>query len=310
MDRQREVIMNRRKYGQRVMGQKQPTLLPVTEPGELMKFLMEKLPAMARNNIKSLLTHHQVLVDEKVVTQYNHPLKAGQEVVVDWSLVRDEGQSRGLKVLYEDNDLIVIDKPAGLLSMASDQEKTYTAYHQLTDYVRQTNPDARIFIVHRLDRDTSGVMLFAKNEESKHRLQDNWKDMMVDRAYVAVVEGKVEKKAGSIKSWLKETKTKLMYSSSIPQDGLEAITHYKVLQATPKYSLLELRLETGRKNQIRVHMKDIGHSIAGDKKYGAATNPLGRLGLHAHILAFKHPVTGDLMRFETEVPKKFSRLFK
>ncbi|HCF69997.1 MAG TPA: RluA family pseudouridine synthase, partial [Syntrophomonas sp.] len=171
--------------------------------------------------------------------------------VVNWSLVRDEGHRQGLKILYEDVDLIVIDKPAGLLSMASDKEKLYTAYHQLTDYVRQTNPDNHLFIVHRLDRDTSGVMLFAKNEEAKHKLQDAWKQMVVDRAYVAVVEGKVEKKEGSIKSWLKETKTRLMYSSSKSGDGLEAITHYKVLKASPQYSLLEIRLETGRKNQIR-----------------------------------------------------------
>jgi 23S rRNA pseudouridine1911/1915/1917 synthase len=300
--------MNKRNYEERPMKQKQPTRLQVTEAGELMKFLLEKLPALTRNNIKSLLVHRQVLVDEQVVTRYNHPLQKGQEVVVNWSLVRDEGHRQGLKILYEDADLIVIDKPAGLLSMASDKEKIYTAYHQLTDYVRQTNPDNHLFIVHRLDRDTSGVMLFAKNEEVKHKLQDAWKQMVADRAYVAVVEGKVEKKEGNIKSWLKETKTRLMYSSSKPGDGLEAITHYKVLKASPQYSLLEIRLETGRKNQIRVHMKDIGHSIAGDKKYGAATNPIGRLGLHAHILAFNHPTSGELMRFETEVPRKFSRL--
>lgn len=302
--------MNRRNYGQRAAEPKRQTRLPVTEQGELMKFLIEKLPAMARNNIKSLLTHHQILVDGQVVTQYNHPLRVGQQVDVNWSIVRDEGQSRGLKILYEDSDLIVINKPAGLLSMASDAEKIYTAYHQLTDYVRETNPENKIFIVHRLDRDTSGVMLFAKNEEVKHLLQDAWKEMVVDRAYVAAVEGKVEKEEGGITSWLKETKTRLMYSSSMPEDGLQATTHYKVLQATSKYSLLEIRLETGRKNQIRVHMKDIGHSIVGDKKYGASSNPLGRLGLHAHILAFKHPVTGELMRFETEVPKEFSRLLK
>lgn len=300
--------MNKRNYQERPMKHKQPTQLPVIEAGELMKFLLEKLPALTRNNIKSLLAHRQVMVDEQVVTRYNHPLQKGQEVVVNWSLVRDEGHRQGLKILYEDVDLIVIDKPAGLLSMASDKEKLYTAYHQLTDYVRQTNPDNHLFIVHRLDRDTSGVMLFAKNEEAKHKLQDAWKQMVVDRAYVAVVEGKVEKKEGSIKSWLKETKTRLMYSSSKSGDGLEAITHYKVLKASPQYSLLEIRLETGRKNQIRVHMKDIGHSIAGDKKYGAATNPIGRLGLHAHILAFNHPTSGELMRFETEVPRKFSRL--
>jgi 23S rRNA pseudouridine1911/1915/1917 synthase len=174
--------------------------------------------------------------------------------------------------------------------MASDVEKQYTAYHQLTDYVRRSNPENRIFIVHRLDRDTSGVMLFAKNEEVKHLLQDAWKELVVDRAYVAVVQGRVEKKEGTIKSWL--------------------LTQYKVLQSTAKYSLLEIRLETGRKNQIRVHMKDIGHSIVGDKKYGSTINPITRLGLHAHILAFHHPITGELMRFETEVPKKFSRLFK
>jgi 23S rRNA pseudouridine1911/1915/1917 synthase len=277
---------------------------------ELMQFLIEKMPNKARNNIKSLLTHRQVLVGEKVVTQYNQPLRPGQEVVINWSLVRDEEQIKGLKIIYEDSEIIVIDKPAGLLSIASDVEKKYTAYHQLTDYVRANNPENRIFIVHRLDRDTSGVMLFSKNEEVKHLLQDSWKDLVVDRAYIAVVEGQLEKKAGTVKSWLKETKTKLMYSSSISGDGLEAITHYQVLQSVSKYTLLEIRLETGRKNQIRVHMKDIGHSIIGDKKYGSTTNPIGRLCLHAHILSFKHPVTGELMRFETEVPKKFSRLFR
>jgi 23S rRNA pseudouridine1911/1915/1917 synthase len=300
-------------YGQRgkQAGKERQTRIPVSQPAELMTFLIENLPKETRNNIKSLLTHRQVLVNEKVVTQYNYLLQTGQEVVVNWSLVRDEkNQTKGLKIIYEDSEIIVIDKPAGLLSIASNVEKLYTAYHQLTDYVRHSNPENRIFIVHRLDRDTSGVMLFSKNEEVKHLLQDAWKDIVVDRAYIAVVEGQVEKKEGNVKSWLKETKTKLMYSSSKSGDGLEAITHYKVLQTVPKYSLLEIILETGRKNQIRVHMKDIGHSIIGDKKYGSTTNPIARLGLHAHILTFHHPVTGELMRFETEVPKKFSRLFK
>ena len=300
---------NYRKRGNTTSKEQQTRLL-VSEPAELMVFLIEKMPDQARNNIKSLLTHRQVLVDEKVVTQYNHLLSVGQEVVVNWSLVRDEEHLKGLKIIYEDSELIVIDKPAGLLSMASDNEKQRTAYHQLTDYVRRTNPENRIFIVHRLDRDTSGVMLFAKNEAVKHLFQDSWKETMVDRAYIAVVEGCVKKQEDTVRSWLLETKTKLMYSSFKPGEGLEAITHYKMLQATAKYSLLEIRLETGRKNQIRVHMKDIGHSIIGDKKYGSTTDPIRRLGLHAHILAFRHPLSGEIMRFETEVPKQFSRLFK
>lgn len=292
--------------------QKSLTHLQVSQPAELMHFLLEKLPDQGRNNIKSLLTHRQVIVGDQVVTQHNYPLQPGQEVHINWNLVRDEakGKAKELKIIYEDNELIVIDKPAGLLSMASDSEKQNTAYHQLTDYVRLNNPNQRIFIVHRLDRDTSGVMLFAKNEAVKRTLQDNWKEVVSDRAYIAVVEGQVKKKSGTIKSWLLETKTGLMYSSSTPGDGLEAITHYRLLKAGDKYSLLEVRLETGRKNQIRVHMKDIEHPIAGDKKYGATTNPCGRLGLHAHLLSFHHPISKELLRFETEVPKAFSRLFK
>ncbi len=291
-------------------GPNRQTHLDVAEPEELMKFLIDKLPNKSRNNIKSLLTHRQVLVDEQVVTQYNYPLQVGQKVIIDWVLVRDEKPGRGLRIIYEDKDIIIIDKPSGLLSIASDKEKQRTAYRQLTDYVRLNDVENRIFIVHRLDRETSGVMLFAKNEDIKRSLQDNWKETVVDRAYIAVVEGKIEKKEGKIKSWLQETKTRLVYSGSSPEDGQEAVTHYKVLEAGTRYSLLEIRLETGRKNQIRVHMKDIGHSIIGDKKYGAMTNPIGRLGLHAHILSFYHPVSGKLMRFETEVPKKFSQLFK
>lgn len=292
--------------------QKRLTQLQVSQPAELMQFLLEQLPDQGRNNIKSLLTHRQINVDDQAVTQYNYPLQPGQEVSINWNLVRDEakGKVKDLKIIYEDTDLIVVDKPAGLLSMASDSEKQNTAYHQLTDYVRLSHPDQRIFIVHRLDRDTSGVMLFAKNEAVKRALQDNWKDAVVDRAYIAVVEGQVKKKSDTIKSWLLETKTGLMYSSSTKGDGLEAITHYRLLKASDKYSLLEVRLETGRKNQIRVHMKDLGHPIAGDKKYGSTTNPCGRLGLHAHLLSFHHPVSGELLRFETEVPKTFARLFK
>lgn len=295
---------------EKTRGADRETRLRAEQPAELMTFLMEKLPGQSRNNIKSLLTHRQVKVEGQVVSQYNHLLKPGQEVLVNWALVRDKEAEKSFRIIYEDADIIVIDKPAGLLTIATDAEKERTAYHQLTDYVQIQNPDQRIFIVHRLDRDTSGVMLFARNESVKKMFQDNWKELMTERAYIAVVEGRLNKKEGTVKSWLLETKTKLMYSSARPGAGLEAITHYKVLMDSSRYSLLEIRLETGRKNQIRVHMQDMGHSIIGDKKYGAKTNPIGRLGLHASILAFRHPVTNEMMRFETEVPKKFSRLLK
>lgn len=285
------------------------THMKVFEPVELLRFLMDSMSKHSRNSIKSLLTRGQVSVDGKVVKQYNHLLRAEQAVTINWSIVRSEEEDKGLKIIYEDADLIIIDKPTGLLTVASDTEKMHTAYHQLMNYVRKTNSENRIFIVHRLDRDTSGVMLFAKNEEVKKLLQDSWKEIVVERAYIAVVEGSVRQKEGTIKSWLLETKTKVMYSSSKPGEGLVAITHYKVLQNTAKYSLLELHLETGRKNQIRVHMKDIGHSIIGDKKYGSRTNPLGRLALHAKVLSFHHPVTKALMRFETEIPQNFKQLF-
>lgn len=289
---------------------KRLTTLPVVAPTDLMTFLIQQLPAQGRNNIKSLLSHRQVLVDGHPITRHDHPLQVGQEVTINWSLIRDKSHSPGLKIVFEDEAIIVIDKPAGLLSIASDQEKLSTAYRQVTDHVRVDDPDNRIFIVHRLDRETSGLMLFAKNEVIKHQLQDNWPTAVVDRAYIAVVEGRLDKSEGTIRSWLRETKTKLVYSSFTPGDGTEAITDYRVLQTCKNFTMVEVRLETGRKNQIRVHMKDILHPIIGDKKYGSGAGPIGRLGLHAHILAFHHPVTKEILHFETEVPHKFSQLFK
>lgn len=289
-----------------------PTRLRVETPAALLDFLLSALPDQGRNNIKSLLTHRQVAVGDNVTSQHNYPLQPGDEVVINWGLVRDQGRTGrgGLHIIYEDDAILVIDKPPGLLSIATDSEKSQTAYHQLTDYVRENDPHQRIFIVHRLDRDTSGLMVFAKSEPVKRILQDGWKEMVVDRAYVALVEGRPAQSAGKVRSWLRSTKTGLIYSSSTPGDGLEAVTHYQVLKAGTAFSLLEIRLETGRKNQIRVHMKDLGHPIAGDKKYGAAANPIGRLGLHAHLLAFYHPLTRELLRFETEIPSTFTRLVK
>lgn len=303
-NKQHKVQQNGQPKGQ------QPIEYTVTEPSELMKFLMDKMPSKGRNHIKSLLSRKQVSVNNKVITQYNHPLEVGQQVEINMSMVGETLQPQGMKIIFEDDDVIVIDKQAGLLSIASNLEKEFTAYHQLMDYVKQTNPKNRIFVVHRLDRETSGVMMFAKSEQIQQSLQHAWEEAVIDRAYVVAVEGTVRKPEGVITSWLKETKTLKMYSNPTPNGGQEAVTHYKLLQSTNGYSLLEVRLETGRKNQIRVHMEDIGHPVVGDKKYGSLRNPLGRLGLHARILAFYHPVTGKEMRFETDIPEKFLRLFR
>jgi len=216
-------------------------------------------------------------------------------------------KNRKFNIIYEDKDIIVIDKPAGMLSVSTDRDSENTAFRMVNDYMRSKR--GRVWIVHRLDRETSGVMLFAKSEKIKLLLQDNWEDMAIKRSYIAVVEGNVTVPERKITSWLKQTKTLRVYSSEKQGDGKHAITNYKVLKTSPDYSLLDISLETGRKNQIRVHMKDIGHPIAGDKKYGAETNPLGRIGLHASLLTLKHPITEEEMNFKAKTPKGFLKFF-
>jgi 23S rRNA pseudouridine1911/1915/1917 synthase len=290
--------------------QPRETHMVVTEQIELMKFLLEKLAGKGRNQIKGILARGQISVEGKKTTQYNHLLEIGQTVAISWSLVENEKPISGLKILFEDEDLIVINKEAGLLSIASEKEKSETAYHLLMEHVRRKHPKNRVFVVHRLDRDTSGVMMYAKSKEVQQSLQNSWKESVQDRRYVALVEGAVQKPDGTITSWLTESKTLKMYSSPTPNGGQKAVTHYKVLQKNKNYSLLEIQLETGRKNQIRVHMQELGHSIVGDKKYGSTQNPIGRMGLHALGITFRHPTTDQLMNFETDIPGKFSRMVK
>ncbi|SET93512.1 RluA family pseudouridine synthase [Paenibacillus sp. NFR01] len=277
----------------------------VAEPAELLPFLLEHMTGKGRNAVKAILTRGQVTVNGQPLTRHNYPLKAGDNVAVNLEKPAEVKPLTLLTILYEDNDIIVIEKEAGLLSISTGDETELTAYRQLMDYVRIANPKNRIFVVHRLDRDTSGVMMFAKSEKIQQALQDNWKEAVKERAYVALVEGAVKKPEGTISSWLKETSTLKMYSSPHEGDGQHAVTHYKLIQGNRHFSLLDVHLETGRKNQIRVHLSDIGHPIAGDKKYGAETKAVGRLGLHARILSFTHPTTGELLTFESDIPKTF-----
>ena len=292
------------------MKEKRNLTFKVKEQNELMKFLIENLPNKNRNNIKSLLKNKQVLVDGAAISQFNHPLNPGQEVMITESRFSDKDM-KGIKVVYEDEYLIAVEKASGILSIATDKEREKTAYNIVKNYVKSRNPLEKLFIVHRLDRETSGVMIFAKTEEMQQILQTNWQKMVLERTYVAVVEGKVEKNSDTIVSYLKENSAFVTFSNDKEIEGSKkAITHYTVLKRSKGFSLVEANIETGRKNQIRVHMQSLGHSVVGDKKYGATTNPLGRLGLHAKSIIFKHPKTGKVLSFQTGIPAKFSGMFK
>lgn len=285
------------------------TKFKVSEEMELMQFLMLKFKGKSRTAIKSMLSHKQVIVDNKINTQFNFILKPGSEVVVNSQKPQKEVKLKGLDIIYEDDHIIVIKKEAGLLSISTDKKDCVTAYGLLSEYVKEADPSNHIYVLHRLDRETSGVMMFAKNPEVKSVLQSDWQETVMERCYYVVVEGNVEKDSGTIVSWLTENKNFVVFSSPTDNGGQKAVTHYKVLQRSRSYSLVEVKLETGRKNQIRVHMQDLGHSVIGDKKYGATKNPINRLALHAYLLVFKHPITNEIMRFETSVPDEFKIIF-
>ena len=282
----------------------------VKENTTLLEFLLANLKGQSRNNVKSLLTHRQVLIDGAPVTQYDFVLSSGDIVMIAPAPVRKiTNPKEKLDIIYEDDELIAINKPSGLLSIASDREKELTAYRLLMDHVRLSNPRNRIYVVHRIDKDTSGVLIVAKNEKLRDLLQDRWNNIVKFRGYYAIIEGQLKDKEGKIKSWLREASTNLMYSSRKPGDGKESITNYRVIKEIPEYSLLDVNIETGRKNQIRVHMKDLGHNIIGDDRYGATKDPLKRLGLHAYSLEFIHPIKKKMMKFEAKMPAEFVSMF-
>ncbi len=215
---------------------------------------------------------------------------------------------RGLEIIYEDKDILVVDKPAGLLTVRTETDKTRTAYYILTDYVRKgcAKSQNRIFTVHRLDQWTSGVLVFAKSEEVKLLLQAQWKD--TEKKYIGVVHGQLAQKEGIISSYLAENKAFVVYSTTDTTKGKLAQTAYKVLKETKQFSLLEITLLTGRKNQIRVHLADKGHPIVGDRKYGKTEDGNKRLALHSKSISLKHPATGQQMTFETGLPGYFNKL--
>lgn len=280
----------------------------VEAPAGLLEFVAEHLKDMKRTRLKQMLAHNQIAVNDRPERQFDRTLASGDMVKVNFVREFRVFRHRRLKIVYEDDYIIVVDKGYGLLSMGNDKVKDGTAYSILRDYVKWNNPANKIFIVHRLDRDTSGLMMFAKTQEAKEKMQHNWNNMVLNRKYLAVVEGAPEQADGTVRSYLVENSQYEVYSTEDSSKGQLAVTRYRTLQAGRHFALLEVELDTGRKNQIRVHMSDLGHPISGDRKYGAGASPIHRLALHAQTLRFIHPITCREMNFSTPIPASFMSL--
>ena len=278
----------------------------VAQEALLIEFLMEKMHGISRNRAKALISNRVVLVNNAITTHPLTELKAGQVLQVDRSKRKMAFHSNELDIVYEDPYLLIIDKHPGLLSM-SNNSRQQTVQTVLNRYLEKGGGRNTSHLVHRLDRDTSGLMVYAKDVQTQQSLVRGWQELVTDRRYIALVEGELENPRGVVKSWLTEDKRFVTHSSPVDNGGKFAVTHYNVLASSNGYSLVECELETGRKNQIRVHMADLGHPVVGDHKYGSDNDPIRRLGLHAYMLCFTHPVTGKHMRFETPVPVLFEK---
>lgn len=281
--------------------------IPVREDSTLMEFLLKQM-GISKNRAKDLLSGRAVTVDRKLTTHFDTPLHPGQVVRVSRHRQNTMLLNKYVKIVYEDKDIVVIEKSEGILSMAS-TPKQYCIKNVLDAYFEKRHFKCTAHVVHRLDRETSGLMIYAKNIETARILEDNWHDMVFDRRYVALLCGCMEEEGGTVQSWLKESKSFVTYSSPTDNGGKLAVTHYHRLRANADFSLVEMKLETGRKNQIRVHMADLGFPVAGDQKYGNGRDPLHRLALHAYRLNFYHPITHEEMQFETPIPKEFMKFF-
>jgi 23S rRNA pseudouridine1911/1915/1917 synthase len=280
----------------------------VDREAPLLDWMLSALPG-SKTKIKAILQGHGIKVNGKQVTQFDFPLKPGMKVSVSKSKKNDTFKSRYVNIVYEDRWLVVVEKKTGILSMAAGHS-SLNVKSVLDDYFKRTRQKCTAHVVHRLDRDTSGLMIYAKDMQTEQLLERDWHGTVFDRRYVAVVSGEMEEDEGTIANWLKDNKAYVTYSSPVDNGGKYAVTHFHTLKRTTEHSLVEFRLETGRKNQIRVHTSDMGHPICGDIKYGNGDDPLHRLCLHAYVLCFYHPVTGKPMEFETPIPAQFRSLFK
>lgn len=282
-------------------------VITVKENAHLLEYLINNV-SESRSKLKATLQGRGIAVNGRMVTQFDYQLKAGDKIIISRHKKQNQFKSRYVKIVYEDRWLVIVEKNIGILSMAAGHS-SLNVKSVLDDYFLKSRQKCRAHVVHRLDRDTSGLMVYAKDIETEQILEHNWHQIVYDRRYVAVVSGEMEQDNGTIANWLKDNKAYITYSSPTDNGGKYAVTHFQVLNRTTEHSLVEYKLETGRKNQIRVHSADMGHPVCGDVKYGNGDDPLHRLCLHAYMLCFTHPVTGEPMEFSTPIPTAFRSLF-
>ena len=277
--------------------------LIVDKENTLYNYLRNNIDGKSKNNIKSLLKRELISVNDKIITKYDYIVKEKDIIIISNSYNYNDDT---LKIIYEDDNIIVVDKPSKILTIGNKKEKENTLYRRVSDYLKKEKK--KVFIIHRLDFDTSGVIMFAKNQKVQKLYQDNWNSLAKTREYIAVVEG-ITPNNGHIESYLKQSKTLEVYSSK-NKDGLFAITDYETIKHNKKYSMLKILISTGRRNQIRCHMFDINHPIIGDYKYNAKTNPLDRLALHASTLVIEDPLTHKEFTFKSTIPEEFNKIIK
>lgn len=279
----------------------------VQDDAPLLEWLLENVK-QSKSKTKATLQNRGIKVNNRTVTQFDFALHKGDKVSVSTSKKNDQFQSKYVKLVYEDRYLVVVEKSHGILSMGVGQS-SLNVKTILDDYFKRSRQKCTAHVVHRLDRETSGLLIYAKDMETRQQLEHEWHHSVYDRRYIAVLSGRIEEEGGTVANWLKENKLYVTYSSPVDNGGKYAVTHFHVLRTTDTHSLVEFKLETGRKNQIRVHAADINHPVCGDTKYGNGDDPLKRLCLHAYILCFYHPVTHQPMEFSTQIPIGFKRIF-
>ena len=280
----------------------------VNEETTLLPFLFQSMPTMSKTEVKSMLKYKHVAIKGSAVTQFDIPLYPGDTVEVNFGRSFYKFNNPQVKVLFEDKWMVVIEKASGLLSVANDTAREKNAYHIINDYVRHDNPDAELYVCHRLDHYTSGILVFAKDEALMNEMRANWDFYVKERKYVCVTENIPPRKEDTIESLLTQNEHLRVHSTNDETVGRLAVTHYRVVQTRGRYALVDVEIFTGKKNQIRVHMSEMGCPIAGDVKYGAETNPARRLMLHNYRLTFVHPVSGETMRFTLPMPSVFRKL--